>query len=72
MGEDGPKEGRMAELSDSKKNRIHLTDTDMEMLALSAQTPRKGRVRLAEPHGRVYGEPRRPVGRRGDVPDGAG
>ena len=48
MGEDGPKEGRMAELSDSKKNRIHLTDTDMEMLALSAQTPRKGRVRLAE------------------------
>ncbi|MBT7955990.1 MAG: hypothetical protein HN731_12415, partial [Rhodospirillaceae bacterium] len=48
MGTDGPKEGRMAELSESKKNRIHLTDTDMEMLALSAQTPRKGRVRLAE------------------------
>ena len=48
MGTDGPKEGRMAELGDTRKNRIHLTETDMEMLALSAQTPRKSRVRLAE------------------------
>jgi len=47
MGNDGPTEGRMAELGESKKNRIRLTETDMEMLALSAQTPRKSRVKLA-------------------------
>lgn len=48
MGSDGPTEGRMAKLGNTKKNRIRLTETDMEMLALSAQTPRKSRVRLAE------------------------
>lgn len=37
-----------AELGDTRKNRVRLTQADMEYLALSKQTPRKGRAKLSE------------------------
>ncbi len=47
MGDNGPKEGRAAMLGNTKDNRIRLTQSDMELLALSSRTPRKGRVNLS-------------------------
>ena len=47
MGDQGPKDGRVAELGNTKENRVRLTQSDMELLALSARTPKKGRVNLS-------------------------
>ena len=47
MGEQGPQDGRVAELGNIKENRVRLTQSDMELLALSARTPKKGRVNLS-------------------------